>query len=151
MKSTMSTTSQGGVSSEGLPARHPADDAGKMCTGRARTEERIRTAIKEAEVIGVDETGLRRSEVISLRGKDVHPDETLTLAYRAKGGDYRSREVREPQVEEALLDYLSAAKRMRALKTDAPHRTRHDREGKPALSSHCFVKNLKKCARGGRD
>src|SRR5215213_364652 len=41
-------------------------------------------------------TGLRRSEVISLRGKDVHLDEALILAYRAKGGDYRSREVREP-------------------------------------------------------
>lgn len=93
-------------------------------------------------------TGLRRSEVISLRGKDVHLDETLILAYRAKGGDYRSREVREPQVREALLDYLSSAGRMHALKTDAPLWTRHDRAGKPgeALSSHCLVKNLKKYA-----
>ena len=93
-------------------------------------------------------TGLRRSEVISLRGKDVHADETLILAYRAKGGDYRSREVREPQVKEALLDYLSSAGRMHALKTDAPLWTRHDRAGQPgeALSSHCFVKNLKKYA-----
>lgn len=94
-------------------------------------------------------TGLRRSEVISLRGKDVHLDETLILAYRAKGGDYRSREVREPQVKEALLDYLSAAGRMHALKSDAPLWTRHDRAGQPGetLSSHCFVKNLKKYAR----
>jgi integrase len=93
-------------------------------------------------------TGLRRSEAISLRGKDVHLDETLILAYRAKGGDYRSREVREPQVKEALLDYLTAAGRMHALKTDAPLWTRHDRAGQPgeALSSHCFVKNLKKYA-----
>jgi site-specific recombinase XerD len=93
-------------------------------------------------------TGLRRNEVISLRGRDVHADESLILAYRAKGGDYRSREVREPQVKEALLDYLSAAGRMHALKTDAPLWTRHDRAGQPgeALSSHCFVKNLKKYA-----
>jgi site-specific recombinase XerD len=93
-------------------------------------------------------TGLRRSEVISLRGKDVHLDDTLILAYRAKGGDYRSREVREPQVKEALLDYLSSAGRMHALKTDAPLWTRHDRAGQPgeALTSHCFVKNLKKYA-----
>jgi site-specific recombinase XerD len=93
-------------------------------------------------------TGLRRQEAISLRGNDVHLDETLILAYRAKGGDYRSREVREPQVKEALLDYLMAAGRMHALKTDAPLWTRHDRAGKPgeALSSHCFVKNLKKYA-----
>lgn len=94
-------------------------------------------------------TGLRRSEVISLRGKDVHLDETLILAYRAKGGDYRSREVREPQVKEALLDYLTASGRMHALKTDAPLWTRHDRAGKPgeALTSHCLVKNLKKYAK----
>jgi integrase len=94
-------------------------------------------------------TGLRRSEVISLRGKDVHLDETLILAYRAKGGDYRSREVREPQVKEALLDYLSSSGRMHALKTDAPLWTRHDKAGKPgeALSSHCLVKNLKKYAK----
>jgi integrase len=93
-------------------------------------------------------TGLRRSEVISLRGKDVDADETLILAYRAKGGDYKSREVREPQVREALLDYLSSAGRMHVLKTDAPVWTRHDRAGQPGetLSSHCFVKNLKKYA-----
>ena len=94
-------------------------------------------------------TGLRRSEAIALRGKEVHLGETLVLEYRAKGGDYRSREVREPQVREALLDYLTAAGRLHALKTDAPLWTRHDRAGKPgeALSSHCFVKNLKKYAR----
>lgn len=94
-------------------------------------------------------TGLRRSEAISLRGKDVHVGETLVLEYRAKGSDYRSREVREPQVKEALVDYLTAAKRLHALKTDAPLWTRHDRAGKPgeALTSHCFVKNLKKYAK----
>jgi integrase len=72
-------------------------------------------------------TGLRRQEAIGLRGKDVHVRETLVLEYRAKGGDYRSREVREPQVKEALLDYLGAAGRTHALKTDAPLWTRHDR------------------------
>jgi site-specific recombinase XerD len=94
-------------------------------------------------------TGLRRQEAISLRGKDMHVGETLVLEYRAKGGDYRSREVREPQVREALFDYLTAAGRLHALKTDAPLWTRHDRAGKPgeALSSHCFVKNLKKYAK----
>jgi integrase len=93
-------------------------------------------------------TGLRRGEAIGLCGKDVHVGETLVLEYRAKGGDYRSREVREPQVKEALVDYLSAAGRLHVLKTDAPLWTRHDRAGKSgeALTSHCFVKNLKKYA-----
>jgi site-specific recombinase XerD len=94
-------------------------------------------------------TGLRRQEAIDLLGKDVHVGETLVLEYRAKGGDYRSREVREPQVKEALMDYLTSSGRLHALKTDAPLWTRHDRAGKPgeALTSHCFVKNLKKYAR----
>jgi integrase len=94
-------------------------------------------------------TGLRRQEAIGLRGRDVHIGETLVLEYRAKGGDYRSREVSEPQVKEALIDYLTASERLHALKTDAPLWTRHDRAGKPgeALSSHCFVKNLKKYAK----
>jgi integrase len=94
-------------------------------------------------------TGLRRQEAIGLRGKDVHVGETLVLEYKAKGGDYRSREVREPRVKEALLDYLTASGRLHALKTDAPLWTRHDRAGKPgeALTSHCFVKNLKKYAK----
>jgi integrase len=94
-------------------------------------------------------TGLRRQEAIGLRGKDIHVGESLVLEYRAKGGDYRSREVREPQVKEALLDYLTAADRMHALKTDAPLWTRHDRAGSPGepLTSHCFVKNLKKYAK----
>jgi site-specific recombinase XerD len=94
-------------------------------------------------------TGLRRQEAIGLRGKDVHVGETFVLEYRAKGGDYRSREVREPQVKEALMDYLNASGRLHALKTDAPLWTRHDRAGRPgeALTSHCFVKNLKKYAK----
>jgi site-specific recombinase XerD len=93
-------------------------------------------------------TGLRRREAIGLRGRDVHVGETLVLEYRAKGGDYRSREVREPQVQEALINYLTAADRLHALKTDAPLWTRHDRAGRPgaALTSHCLVKNLKKYA-----
>lgn len=66
-------------------------------------------------------TGLRRQEaIVGLRGKDVHVGETLVLEYRAKGGDYRSREVREPQVKDALINYLTAAGRLQALKTDAP-------------------------------
>lgn len=94
-------------------------------------------------------TGLRRQEAIGLRGKDVHAGERLVIEYRAKGGDYRSREVSEPQVRAALFDYLEASGRLHALKTDAPLWTRHDRAGRPgeALTSHCFVKNLKKYAK----
>lgn len=93
-------------------------------------------------------TGLRRHEVISLRGGDVELGESLLLAYRAKGGDYRSREVREPRVKEALLEYLSAAGRLHVLKTDGPLWTRHDRAGEPgaALTSGCFARSMKKYA-----
>ncbi len=94
-------------------------------------------------------TGMRRSEILGLRGRDLRLDEGLVITSRLKGGNYAGREVADPQVREALLDYLSTAKRLHVLKTDAPVWTRHDRAGQPgeALSSHCYVKNLKRYAR----
>ena len=95
-------------------------------------------------------TGLRREEVISLRGRDVRvEDEGLIIGGLIKGGRYRAREVRDSEVRVALLDYLSAAKRLYVLKTDAPLWTRHDnpRLAGDALTSHAFVRNLKLYAR----
>jgi integrase len=95
-------------------------------------------------------TGMRRQEVIGLRGGNIKlEDDSMTLTGKVKGGDYVGREVRDPLLKEALLDYLSTAKRLSALKTDSPLWTRHDRAGKPgaALTSHAFVKNLKQYAR----
>jgi integrase len=93
-------------------------------------------------------TGMRRAEVLSLRGKDIRLEENLVLTSKVKGGSYVSREVAEPLVREALLDYLTVARRLHVLKTDAPIWTRHDRGGKPGgpLSSHCYVRNLKRYA-----
>ena len=94
-------------------------------------------------------TGMRRAEILSLRGRDLRLDDGLVLTSRVKGGNYAGREVADPQVRRALLDYLSSAGRLHVLKTDAPVWTRHDRAGGPgeALSSHCYVKNLKRYAR----
>ncbi len=62
---------------------------------------------------------------------------------------YQGREVADPSVREALLDYLRTSRRLSALKNDGPLWTRHDRAGRPgaALSSHSFVENLKRYAR----
>jgi integrase/recombinase XerD len=94
-------------------------------------------------------TGMRRSEAISLRGCDIRVEDTLILTSRVKGGNYVAREVSDSSVKEALLDYLSASNRLHVFKTDAPVWTRHDPGGSPgeALSSHCYVKNLKRYAR----
>jgi integrase len=95
-------------------------------------------------------TGMRRQEVISLRGGQIRlDDETITLTAKVKGGDYVGREVHDPLLREALVDYLSSAGRLAALKTDSPLWTRHDRAGRPgaALTSHAFVKNLKQYAK----
>lgn len=95
-------------------------------------------------------TGMRRQEVISLRGRDVEIEgETMIIGSRVKGGDYQGREVADPSVREALLDYLRASRRLGALKNDGPLWTRHDRAGPSgaALSSHSFVENLKRYAR----
>jgi integrase len=91
-------------------------------------------------------TGLRREEVMGLRGRDVQvTDEGLVIGGRVKGGRYRSREVRDPETKAALLEYLSAAGRLHVLKSDAPVWTRHDHPrlaGEP-LTSHAFARNLK--------
>jgi integrase len=94
-------------------------------------------------------TGMRRQEVISLRGGDIKIDEYITLTGKVKGGDYVGREVRDPLLREALLDYLSSCGREGVLKTNGPLWTRHDRAGRPgaSLTSHAFVKNLKRYAR----
>lgn len=94
-------------------------------------------------------TGMRRTEVISLRGSDLKLEPTLVLNNRVKGGHYVGREVSDRSVREALLDYLNAAGRMHVLKTDAPVWTRHDRAGQPGepLTSHSYAVNMKRYAR----
>lgn len=94
-------------------------------------------------------TGMRRTEVISLRGRDIKIDNSLVLTNRVKGGNYIGREVSDPVVKDALIDYLTASRRLSVFRTDAPVWTRHDHAGRPGapLSSHCFVKNMKRYAR----
>jgi integrase len=95
-------------------------------------------------------TGLRREEVIGLRGNDIQVTEDgLIIGGRVKGGRYRAREVRDPETKAALVGYLTAAQRLHVLKTDAPVWTRHDHRklAGEALTSHAFVRNLKLYAR----
>ena len=95
-------------------------------------------------------TGMRRNEVIGLRGGDVERrDGLLIIRSTVKGGDYVGREVRDRQVRGALVDYLEASGRMRAWDVGGPLWTRHDRAGRPGaqLTSHAFAHNLKCYAR----
>jgi integrase/recombinase XerC len=95
-------------------------------------------------------TGMRRAEVINLRGREVELREgSMVIRSRVKGGDYLGREVGDPRVREALLDYLRASGRLGILSNDGPLWTRHDRAGRPGapLTSHAFALNLKRYAR----
>lgn len=95
-------------------------------------------------------TGMRRNEVISLRGSDVElKADHVIVRSRVKGGDYVGREVGDPSVRVALLDYLAACDRMNVLESERPLWTRHDPAGKSGapLTSHAFAKNLKRYAR----
>lgn len=95
-------------------------------------------------------TGLRRNEVISLRGKDLeHKNGRLVIKYRRKGGKFTAREVGDPSVYEALTEYLSVTGRDNVVGTERPLWTRHDRAGKSGapLSSRSFAENLKVYAR----
>ncbi len=95
-------------------------------------------------------TGMRRAEVISLRGREVELREgSMVIRTRVKGGDYLGREVSDPSVREAMLDYLNASGRIGVLSNDGPLWTRHDRAGRPGapLTSHAFALNLKRYAK----
>ena len=95
-------------------------------------------------------TGMRRQEVVGLRGSDLElRKDDLVIRCRVKGGDYIARSVEEPLVREALLDYLRLCERTNALSSERPLWTRHDRAGRPGapLTSHAFAKNLKRYAR----
>ena len=89
-------------------------------------------------------TGLRRNEVVSLRGKDLSDKEgKLVIKYRRKGGKFVGREVDDQSVSESLLDYLTASQRKNVLGSDRPLWTRHDRAGKPGAP-------LRRSRRGGQ-
>jgi integrase len=95
-------------------------------------------------------TGMRRAEVIGLHGREVElREDSMVIRSRVKGGDYLGREVSDPRVREALLDYLAASSRVSVLSNDGPLWTRHDRAGRPGapLTSHAFALNLKRYAR----
>jgi integrase len=91
-------------------------------------------------------TGLRRSEIISMRGSDIEEEGgVFVLRGKVKGGDYVERELCDTETQEALKEYLRASGRPKLLGTKAPVWTRHDRAGKPGvpLTSHAFAHNLK--------
>jgi integrase len=95
-------------------------------------------------------TGLRRSEVIGLRGSDLEfGGGTLIIKYRRKGGKFTARELSDPAAYEALSDYLATAGRGNVLGSARPLWTRHDRAGGPGapLSARAFVENLKRYAK----
>lgn len=95
-------------------------------------------------------TGMRRAEVISLRGREVELREgSMVIRSRVKGGDYLGREISDARVREALLDYLATSGRVAILSNDGPLWTRHDRAGRSGapLTSHAFALNLKRYAK----
>lgn len=95
-------------------------------------------------------TGMRRNEVIGLRGSDLElKKDVLVIRCKVKGGDYVGREVADPHVRRALEEYLESCGRAEALTSGRPLWTRHDQAGPPGapLTSHAFAKNLKRYAR----
>lgn len=94
-------------------------------------------------------TGMRRAEVIRLRWGDLKINGTIVLTGIVKGGDYVAREIEDPTVKEALIDYLQASGRLATMQAEDPIWTRHDRAGSPGdqLTGHAFAANLKRYAK----
>ena len=157
-----------GQTLRGNPVRYAMPKAPKPYQSRSTkslTDEQVVKLLKvvrdraaEADPVGKRDyalllmffaTGLRRQEVLSLKGKDIEiEDNTMYVRTKVKGGDYQRREVADPAVREALEEYLRTARRLSILKKDGPLWTRHDRAGKPGLPlvAWSFVENLKKYA-----
>jgi len=98
-------------------------------------------------------SGLRRTELISLRGKDVEvTEDKMLIKYKRKGGRYTGREVADPDVIKAMEEYLMTSGRTNILGSQRPLWTRHDRAGRAGapLTSHAFVKNLKHYAQAAK-
>lgn len=98
-------------------------------------------------------SGLRRTELISLRGKDVEvTEDKLFIKYKRKGGRYTGREVADTDVIKAVEEYLMISGRTNVLGSQRPLWTRHDRAGRAGapLTSHAFVKNLKHYAQAAK-
>ncbi|MEL7235448.1 MAG: tyrosine-type recombinase/integrase, partial [Chloroflexota bacterium] len=101
-------------------------------------------------------TGKRRSEIINLRWRDIElKDNGLIIHTEEKGGLYRSTEIMDSGVKNALLAYLKASDRWNkdadrpSMDGSSPLWLRHDRaaKGKQAVTSHGFVYMLKKYAK----
>ncbi|MGB7923315.1 MAG: tyrosine-type recombinase/integrase [Pyrinomonadaceae bacterium] len=98
-------------------------------------------------------SGLRRTEIISLRGKDVEiAEDKLLIKYKRKGGRYTGREVADTDIIEAIEDYLMSSGRTNVFGSERPIWTRHDRAGRAGapLTSHAFVKNIKHYAQAAK-
>jgi integrase len=91
-------------------------------------------------------SGMRRAEVLRLRGQDLElRDEGIVVTCRVKGGNYAGRLVANPAVRAALVDYLAASGRMGVLGKGRPLWRRHDRdeEAERPLSEWAFVLRMK--------
>lgn len=148
-----------------LLARPKAPKAYQTESTEALTDEQLKALVSELRKRAIVEglkakrdyalllfyvlTGMRRNEVVRLRGNDIEfKDDRLLVRTKVKGGDYIGREVRDPLLRTALEEYLDASGRLDVLNSDRPLWTRHDRAGRPGgpLTSHAFVRNLKRYA-----
>lgn len=91
-------------------------------------------------------SGMRRAEILRLRGQDLElRDEGIVVTCRVKGGHYVGRLVSNPAVRSALADYLAATGRLDVLGKTRPLWRRHDREeeAERPLSEWAFVLRMK--------
>lgn len=98
-------------------------------------------------------SGMRRTEVLSLRGQDLEfRADGIVITCRVKGGDYLGRQINNPVVRTALEAYLTTSGRLRILETGGPLWVRHD-QGREAVASEqpltawAFVRRMKDYAK----
>jgi integrase len=98
-------------------------------------------------------SGMRRAEVIGLRGEDLEfREDGIVVHAQVKGGDYIGRLISSPAVRTALIEYLRTSGRTGVLGKGRPLWVRHDQgadsvEKERPLSAWGFVLRMKEYAR----
>jgi integrase len=98
-------------------------------------------------------SGMRRAEVLALRGQEVElREEGIVVTCKVKGGDYQARLLSQPALRAALENYLQASGREDALTKGGPLWVRHDQGREAAgvatpLTGWGFAQRMKAYAR----
>ena len=141
---------------QGEKTKALTDDQLRALTRHLRTlahkpDARLQDVRDYALLLAFMASGMRLNEIMSLKRKSVRPaSETgILIETRVKGGEIVQKEIAQPAVENAMLDYVArTGRKWNEMAPDEPIWLAHDREGRVgAISNISYYKSMRKHAR----